>query len=42
MRRFLNRIWRLFEGQVTVGAQNNDREISGYSESTAICCAKFT
>ncbi|MGA7731505.1 MAG: leucine--tRNA ligase [Chloroflexia bacterium] len=33
MHRFLNRVWRLFEGKVTVGADGQDRDIADYSPS---------
>jgi leucyl-tRNA synthetase len=33
MYRFLNRVWRLFEGNVTAGADGQDRDISDYSPS---------
>ena len=31
MHRFLNRVWRLFEGEVTVGGSGQDRATSDYS-----------
>jgi leucyl-tRNA synthetase len=33
MSRFLNRVWRLFEGNVRVGTTNGDRNVSDYSPS---------
>jgi leucyl-tRNA synthetase len=33
MHRFLNRVWRLFEGEVTVGGSGQDRAIGDYSAS---------
>ena len=33
MYRFLNRVWSLFEGNVTVGADSQDRDIADYSPS---------
>lgn len=33
MYRFLNRVWRLFEGNVTAGADGQDRDIADYSPS---------
>jgi leucyl-tRNA synthetase len=33
MSRFLNRVWRLFEGNVSVGTTNGDRDVSDYSQS---------